>query len=108
MSDFLFAYGTLNDPEVQLYVFQRVLVGNMDVLPGYRISSKKLYGRYLVLEHSGNDKDKISGYIYAIDPPELIKADVYEGPAYSRINVVLGSGRKAWVFVERITKKQSE
>ena len=105
MNNFLFAYGTLNDPEVQQYVFQRILEGEEDLLPCYRISNKKLYGRYLVLEHTGNEGDTISGCIYRVDSRELVKADVYEGPAYNRINVVLGSGREAWVYVERLTKK---
>lgn len=108
MNNFLFAYGTLNDPEVQQYVFQRVLEGDEDMLPSFRISSKKLYGRYLVLEHTGNTSDMITGSVYAIDLPELSRADVYEGPAYSRINVVLNSGRKAWVYVERTTKTPAE
>ena len=107
MSNFLFAYGTLNDTEVQQYVFQRVLKGEEDVLPCYRISPKRLYGRYLVLEHTGIATDTIRGFVYAVAPPDLNKADVYEGPAYSRTSVLLTSGREAWVYVERTAQNLS-
>lgn len=104
----LFSYGTLNDPMVQEYVFQRVLTGEEDALRGYAISNKKMYGSYLVLEHTGNNEDEVAGKVYALSDEELRKADVYEGPAYRRISIVLKSGCKAWVYVERITKTLRE
>ena len=37
MTDYLFSYGTLQDPDVQLANFGRRLDGTSDALPGYRL-----------------------------------------------------------------------
>ncbi len=104
--DYLFAYGTLQDSEVQRYVFHRNLEGRPDTLRGYRISEKKMYGRYLVLEATKNPGDEINGMAYGVTRPELLKADVYEGPAYKRIPVSMESGLKAWVYVEKVPEEK--
>lgn len=107
MTEYLFAYGTLQESDVQEYVFRRILEGEADILPKYRISDKKMYGRYLVLEPSGKEQDQVEGRAYALEQEELLLADVYEGPAYKRIPVSLKSGRRAWVYMEKeIIKKR--
>lgn len=108
MTEFIFTYGTLQDEAVQRYVFRRVLSGGEDVLPSYTISDKKMYGRYLVLEPTGKQKNEVAGRVYALSGTELLKADVYEGPAYKRIAVSLKSGRRAWVYVERTREERTE
>lgn len=101
MDHYLFAYGTLNEADVQQYVFQRVLKGSPDTLHGYLIAARKMYGRYLVLEASGDPSDEIEGVAYPLSQDELLKADIYEGPEYTRIQVLLKSGTTAWVYVEK-------
>ena len=101
MTEFLFTYGTLQEEDVQQYIFQRCPEGAEDILLGYRISERKMYGRYLVLQPSDANGAGVSGIAYRISREELQKADVYEGPAYKRILASLQSGRKAWVYVER-------
>ena len=108
MSHYLFAYGTLNEADVQQYVFQRVLNGTPDTLSGYLIAAKKMYGRYLVLEASGDPSDEINGVAYVLSLGELLKADIYEGPEYTRIQVLLKSGTTAWVYVEKNGPMQVE
>lgn len=94
----VFTYGTLQDEEVQLGVFSRLLNGTMDTLANYRIATQKVADRYPTLEHTNNQKDEITGKIYTLSPEELEKADSYEGAAYERIEITLVSGRKAWAY----------
>lgn len=108
MKALLFSYGTLQDEAVQEYVFRRSLKGQADTLPGYVISEKKMYGRYLVLHPGGNPEDEVQGMVYELADGELLKADVYEGPAYTRVPVSLKSGRQAWVYVEKTGSEQTE
>jgi len=108
MSDYLFSYGTLQQEAVQQYVFRRTLQGNKDVLPGYRIATKKIYGRYLVLEATAVNGAQVAGIVYALTSAELLQADVYEGPAYVRRHIRLKSGRKAWVYLEKSGAQNTE
>lgn len=101
MTEYLFTYGTLQEEDVQRYIFQRCLEGIQDLLPGYRISEHRMYGRYLVLKPSPGNSRGVAGIAYRLSLDELLKADIYEGPAYCRIEASLASGRKAWVYVER-------
>jgi len=98
---YLFTYGTLQETEVQLGVFSRPLVGFEDELCQYIISDKKIADLYPTLHHTGNDDDRIKGQVYTLSNQELQKADVYEGEAYERIQIQLGSGKNAWVFISK-------
>lgn len=97
----LFTYGTLQEKEVQLGVFSRLLGGYDDTLHGHRISDIKVAGLYPTLEPTHNPQDKINGKVYVLTDDELKKADFYEGDAYERIEVGLLSGKKAWVYLAR-------
>ena len=97
----LFAYGTLLDKEVQHGVFSRPLGGLKDELSSYRISDFKVADRYPTINHTGNKQDVIKGEVYALTPDELEIADLYEGDAYERIEVELGSSKKAWVYIAK-------
>jgi len=99
----VFTYGTLQDKEVQLGVFSRVLTGTPDTLSTYRIAAQKVAGRYPTLEHTQNEKDKIKGMTYTLSLEELEKADAYEGDAYERITITLASGKKAWTYKAKNT-----
>ncbi|KAA2219996.1 gamma-glutamylcyclotransferase [Maribacter flavus] len=97
----LFTYGTLQEKEVQLGVFSRLLGGYNDTLHGHRISDIKVAGLYPTLEPTHNPQDKIHGKVFVLTDDELKKADLYEGDAYERIEVGLLSGKKAWVYLAR-------
>lgn len=97
----LFTYGTLQEKEVQLGVFSRVLGGYDDNLYAYKISDTKVAGLYPTLEPTENTQDKIQGKVYILTSDELKKADFYEGDAYKRIEVSLSSGKKAWVYLAK-------
>ncbi len=97
----LFAYGTLLEKEVQLGVFSRLLGGLSDSLSGYRISDFKVADLYPTLDHTKDNQDKIMGRVFALTPDELVKADAYEGEGYERKEIILESGKKAWVYIAK-------
>lgn len=96
----LFTYGTLQDPQVQKYVFGRVLVGQSDELPKFKRIKNAVYERYPLVKPSENKDDVVEGWVYEISDTELLTCDSYETSAYRRQLLTLTSGKKAWVYVE--------
>lgn len=105
----LFSYGTLQQDDVQLSSFGRLLEGREDAMPGYRqslieitdpdvirTSGKRFHP---IVEASGNPGDEVEGKVFRITAAELKAADEYEVADYKRIEVRLRSGDFAWVYV---------
>jgi len=109
-TELLFSYGTLQDRTVQLANFGRELVGHPDTLPGYAchqlaISDPEVVAlsgktHHPIVQSSDSPTDRVIGTVFEITSAELAAADEYEVDDYQRISVVLGSGRKAWVYVK--------
>ncbi len=97
---FLFTYGTLQDAQVQKYVFGRVLEGRLDELPQFKWVKNAVYDRYPLVTPTGNKKDSVEGWVYEVSDTELQTCDSYETSAYQRQLLTLVSGNKAWVYVE--------
>ncbi|MEY8019252.1 DUF4286 family protein [Muriicola sp. SD30] len=97
----LFAYGTLQDPEVQKMVFSRGLKGQEDYLKSHSISAGKVGGLYPTIQKSADQNDRVDGVVYIISQEELQLVDAYEGGAYQRKEVILASGIRAWVYTEK-------
>jgi len=98
--EYLFAYGWLRKPNVQLEVFGRRIAGTGDVLAGWRPSVLKLPDRkYAAIVP--DPKNEVRGQVLALTAAELRAADEYETEAYRRAAVGLKSGRRAWVYVRR-------
>ena len=105
----LFSYGTLQQREVQLATYGRELNGAPDVLAGYCLAPLQISDPHVVAlsgkaVHSiaratGNPDDRVSGVVFEISEAELAASDSYEVDAYARVEVVLGSGLKAWAYV---------
>ncbi len=106
----LFSYGTLRQREVQLATYGRELEGAPDALLGYRLEPLLIDDAHVV-EISGKDvhaiavpsgdpTDRILGIVFLLSDDELRATDAYETDAYSRIEVALESGRRAFVYVE--------
>jgi gamma-glutamylcyclotransferase (GGCT)/AIG2-like uncharacterized protein YtfP len=97
MTESLFVYGTLQDPEVQTRVFGRVTAGSPDTLDGYFKSSISIGGNVypIAVETAGA---AVSGRVLDVTAAELAQMDIYEGAEYRRIRVRLRSGREAWVY----------
>ncbi len=106
----LFSYGTLQMESVQLSSFGRVLAGSRDAMPGFKKSLVEITDPD-VLATSGerfhpivvptdDPGEKVDGMVFEITTAELAAADRYEVSDYKRVEVVLCSGLKAWVYVK--------
>jgi hypothetical protein len=106
----LFSYGTLRQPEVQLALFGRKLDGQADVLPGYAVSPLRITdpgviatsgtAHHTIARETGNPLDKVPGVVFRITRAELAAADAYEVADCKRVMVQLGSGIDAFVYVD--------
>jgi hypothetical protein len=108
--EFLFSYGTLQLEQVQLATFGRRLFGTPDVLCGFaeagliiedqNVISISGKAEHTIARFTGRDSDTISGIAYAVTPEEIQSADTYEVAPCQRVEVVLQSGTRAWVYVD--------
>jgi gamma-glutamylcyclotransferase (GGCT)/AIG2-like uncharacterized protein YtfP len=106
----LFSYGTLQLEQVQLELFGKTLKMEPDALVGYKKEKIKIKvdavvnlsgeEEHVIISYSGNDSDVIEGAVLSITKDELEHADEYETADYKRIEVVLKSGKSAWVYVK--------
>jgi gamma-glutamylcyclotransferase (GGCT)/AIG2-like uncharacterized protein YtfP len=95
--NYLFAYGTLLDKNIQLSVFGHETAGRADQLADYRrIVRSFTYGSYpdIVFEKGSS----VPGMILELTDYELAQCDRYEGDEYERLSVVLMSGSKTFVY----------
>ena len=76
MTELLFSYGTLRQPEVQRATFGRPILPPTDRVDAH-----------------------VGGMVFAISEAELAAADEYEVDDYRRISVRLRSAAAAWVYV---------
>jgi len=106
---FLFSYGTLQQADVQLSTFGRLLDGHPDDLPGFDRSRVAIADPAIVrasgrthhdnVTGNGRDDSRVSGMVFEVSEAELALADRYERTAsYERIAVILASGKRAWVY----------
>ena len=108
MTSYLFSYGTLQKPKVQLELFGRLLKGEKDKLPGYKIGKVAIRDEkvlatselpFHLIALPGEENDFIEGVVLELSPDEIKSADAYETEDYKRIEVRLGSGKTSWVYV---------
>ncbi len=106
----LFSYGSLQQENVQLSTFGRLLYGQRDELLGFELTPIKIDNPQLVaisgkaqhvtLTFNGSNESRVSGMVFEITDTELAAADKYEELAsYQRIAATLASGKQAWVYV---------
>jgi hypothetical protein len=106
----LFSYGTLQQENVQLSTFGRLLQGQQDELVGFeqslvRIDDPQVVGtsgqtHHPIVKFNGRNDSLVSGTVFEITDAELARADQYEVDAYKRIAAMLASGKNAWVYVD--------
>src|SRR5215218_8376460 len=104
----LFSYGTLQQDDVQLSTFGRLLAGHPDELPLFEpslvIGDPQVLAASSGTHHAnvtftGRSESRVTGTVFEITDAELAAADRYEQTAdYTRIVVALASGRTAWVY----------
>jgi gamma-glutamylcyclotransferase (GGCT)/AIG2-like uncharacterized protein YtfP len=109
VTELLFSYGTLRQPEVQRATFGREIDGRPDAIVGYHLEYVSITDPH-VIATSGSDRHPIlkptdrpgaavEGTVFAISEADLAAADEYEVDDYRRIAVPLRSGDQAWVYV---------
>jgi gamma-glutamylcyclotransferase (GGCT)/AIG2-like uncharacterized protein YtfP len=107
----LFSYGTLQQEDVQLSTFGRLLEGQRDELLGVEQSLVMIEDPQVVAAtgrtHHANvtfnskSDSRVSGTVFEITDAELAAADQYEQlAAYKRVTAMLASGKQAWVYVD--------
>ena len=109
-SEFLFSYGTLQLKAVQLATFGRLMAGTSDALRGFELVSLKIEDQTVIAisgkalhsmaRFTGRAFDVVSGTVFTVTPDEIQNADKYEVSAVKRVQVVLQSGVRAWVYVD--------
>jgi hypothetical protein len=106
----LFSYGTLQQADVQVATFGRLLQGRRDALPGFepslaRIDDPELAAKLGRAHHAnvtrnGRGDSHVPGTVFTVSEAELAAADQYERAAtYTRIEATLASGTRAWLYV---------
>lgn len=105
----LFAYGTLQQREVQLANYGRPLDGTPDALAGYRLEDLTITdpevvrlsgkGVHRIARKTGDPADRIQGVVFGLTEAELAATDAYEVDVYARAEVRLESGTRSWVYV---------
>src|SRR4030095_15796736 len=106
----LFSYGTLQQENVQLSTFGRLLQGQKDELIGFKQSLVKIEDPQIIatsgkthhpiVKFNGRHDSRVSGTVFEITEDELANADQYEVGAYKRVVAMLASGKQAWVYVD--------
>jgi gamma-glutamylcyclotransferase (GGCT)/AIG2-like uncharacterized protein YtfP len=107
----LFSYGTLQQDNVQLSTFGRLLQGQNDELLGFeqslvRIEDPQVLATSGKTHHAnvtfnGRNDSRVSGAVFEITDAELAAADQYEQlAAYKRVAAMLASAKRAWVYVD--------
>lgn len=106
----LFSYGTLQQDNVQLSTFGRLLAGRRDQLLGFSQSMVLIEDASVVatsgkthhpiVRASADRSQRVDGMVFEISDQELANADRYEVAAYRRVLADLASGEQAWVYVD--------
>jgi hypothetical protein len=110
----LFSYGSLQQDDVQLATFGRLLDGRPDALPGFGPALVPIddpaviaaLGRthHANVVRNGRDDSRVAGTVFEVTDEELVRVDAYEAAySYTRITARLASGRDAWVYVDART-----
>lgn len=95
---YLFAYGTLQQDDVQRATFGRPLQGQSDALVGF---ARTMVRGHLNVAMTGRPEDRVEGLVYEVSEADLVAADRYEERAsYARTIGTLASGQHAWVYVD--------
>ncbi len=106
----LFSYGTLQQPDVQLSTFGRLLHGNADELIGFEqglfeiadpefvATSGKAF--HAIVKYNGRNDSRVRGTVLEVSDSELASADEYEPAGYKRVATTLASGKVAWVYAD--------
>ncbi|QEL57179.1 gamma-glutamylcyclotransferase family protein [Chromobacterium paludis] len=105
----LFSYGTLQQDNVQLATFGRLLNGHPAQLVGFKREMLEIRDAEVVrasgkthhpiIHPSDCQQDRVAGSVFNISEQELAQADLYEVDDYRRVQALLDNGERAWVYI---------
>lgn len=106
----LFSYGTLQQENVQMSTFGRLLQGQRDELVGFEQASIMLddpqvvaisgKSQHVIVKFNGRNDSRVAGTVFEVTDEELLSADQYECAPYERVAAMLASGKQAWVYAD--------
>lgn len=105
----LFSYGTLQEEEVQRSLFGRRPPSWPDELALYerrqvRIDDPRFAPEggetYAIVAFTGQESSRVVGTVLELSDLELATTDAYEPAPYVRIEALLRSGKRAWVYAD--------
>jgi gamma-glutamylcyclotransferase (GGCT)/AIG2-like uncharacterized protein YtfP len=109
LTELLFSYGTLQQPEVRRATFGREVPGQRDAIVGFDLDYVTITDphviatsgsdRHLILHPTQRVDAHVDGMVFEISEAELAAADAYEADDYRRIAMPLRSGATASVYV---------
>ncbi len=109
MTHLVFSFGTLQLESVQQALYLRAVPMQPDELRGYRVGRLRITDP-AVIAASGSDihpalvadeAGTVEGRVLELSEEELARTDEYESVGYERVEVVLASGRIAWIYLPR-------
>lgn len=108
-NELLFSYGTLQQENVQIATFGRLLSGRSTKIFGYKLEeieisdfdviSKSGKNIHKIMVSSNKKEDFVSGTIYEITKSELRIADNYEVDDYKRVQLKFENDENVWAYV---------
>lgn len=109
----LFSYGSLQEEQVQLSTFGRLVQGERDALVGFepslvtiedpqvRLATGKTH--HANASANGKSESRVEGTVFEVSEAELLRVDEYEKAfSYKRIEVNMASSRIAWVYIAQL------
>jgi gamma-glutamylcyclotransferase (GGCT)/AIG2-like uncharacterized protein YtfP len=106
----LFSYGSLQQENVQLSTFGRLLQGQADELVGFEQATITLddpqvvaisgKSNHVIVKFNGREDSRVAGTVFEVSDEELLSADQYECAPYERVAAMLASGKQAWVYAD--------
>lgn len=106
----IFSYGTLQQSNVQLATFGRLLSGVPDSIIGFQQSQVAIDDpdvvrtsgktHHPIVRYTGEQEHRVAGTVFEITDEELLLADKYEVAAYRRVLAPVSSGGTAWAYVD--------
>jgi gamma-glutamylcyclotransferase (GGCT)/AIG2-like uncharacterized protein YtfP len=101
---YLFAYGTLQQADVQRATFGRLLQGEDDTLVGFERSTSR---GHLNVKPTGRAEDRVAGLVYEVTDADLAAADRYEDRAeFARMTGTVASGKQVWLYVSSVSRPE--
>lgn len=109
MKQYLFSYGLLQEEKIQMKLFGKRLHGSADELRGYKVITIEITDETFLstgedkfqrtLVYSKNDNDIVKGTALEMTEKELLLSDKFEPVVYRRTQVILKSGKQAWIYI---------